>query len=357
MRYTLAFLLFLPMAPLGEALHSAGHVPAQLMWERIDREARATRGPRPPATWQSLPSSPPWVTEGRMDWREHADGSRSVASIERPLPEVAALLHRLGIDSEQVRQADLVFRTYGPEPSLDDLLGVTVFDHPPAWGPFRRHRMRAFRWVDGLPVEAPELAADLGDYHPCATAAHIDDHLAGGLDHRTTVQLSTDGDFLAMPLLWPDATDLRVRRRLGGVDPKEELGLLSETTGPLGSLIPGTLGWLAWRQRRARHREGPLLAMDWVAFLSAMLWVRQPVFLLLVAWQMLRGPSAMRPCEVTLMANASLPWWALLGPTALVGAGICTTTWWTLPRAQRLPVAVGGLLGSLVGAAGLLALA
>jgi len=154
------------------------------------------------------------------------------------------------------------------------------------------------------------------------------------------------------PLVWPTATDARVARRIDPWLPRRQLLWgTGSLVALLGHLVPGTLGWLWWRRRRT-PADPPLSPAAWLAFLATMLWVRQPVVLALSLLTVAGGHSLRFP-ETDLPRVLAMPWWSFVGPAGLLGAWICLSAWWALPPSERVPVAVGGLLGSIGGAAAL----
>jgi len=351
MRFLRAFLLFLPMATVGVALCSVGPMATQALRMAWDP-------PEPPnEAWvpalQCMPEAPAWAPTADLEWREELDGSNAYGFTTFADPaELDALLRSWGVEVEGHLQTSAYFAARGPHPALDDLIALTVFDQPHWRGPFHEHRMRAFHVVDGLAVEVVELAATLGNYHPCGTANDLGAYLTEGVPDGTRLALRAE-DPPDRALIWPTATDARVARRL---EPSfawhQLLGVTGGLLALLGHLVPGSIGWLWWRRRRQTTRDRPLPWTAWLAFLATVLWVRQPVVLALSLWTVARGHTLGFP-ETYVARTLALPWWSIVGPGGLLGCWICLSTWWSLPSSERAPVAVGGLLGSLTGATAL----
>jgi hypothetical protein len=118
--------------------------------------------------------------------------------------------------------------------------------------------------------------------------------------------------------------------------------------GPLSTLLVGTLGLLLGRPAVALDARGAL------CFLATLFWSR-PVYHL-VQLGLLRAAGrpagALRGDELRLDRLLGWPEGTLLAVTGLLGAGIVGLAVLRLPPAQRVPAALGGAIGALLGQLG-----
>ncbi len=118
--------------------------------------------------------------------------------------------------------------------------------------------------------------------------------------------------------------------------------------GPLSTLLVGTLGLLLGRPAAALGARGAL------GFVATLFWSR-PVFNLVqlgLARAAGRPAAALRGDELRLDRLLGWPEGALLAGTGLLGAAIVGVAVLRLPPAHRVPAALGGAIGALLGQLG-----